>query len=421
MSTVGGHGTILFTNAFLLDGTGAPPRENAWILVVDSRIESVGQGAPPVFPDAVAHDLASATLMPGLMDAHAHPGNLDVDITAVPAYPPAVFVHKVSRILERDVRLGFTTLRDAGGLDAGFRAAIEQGHINGPRLFLSIFPLTQTGGHADKRKAGEHAPIPRNSLGVFPAICNDEGQMRHAVREALRQGADQIKVMADGGVLSPTGAPGHPQFTVAELRAAVEAAEAAGSYVMAHVYSSRAVRNCLDAGVRSIEHASLMDRYTAKRLADRGAFFVPTLVTFDILLEKADEFGLRPAWRKKLLLVREGAMASIAAAYEAGVRIASGSDLVGPYQEYKGRELALKAKVMGTMNAIVSATSVTAELLRVQDTLGSIRPGKTADVIVVDGNPLNDPRIFEPDSGKILLVMKEGRVVFRAPTFSGGP
>ncbi|MDR2111915.1 MAG: amidohydrolase family protein [Candidatus Accumulibacter sp.] len=355
--------------------------------------------------------------MPGLMDAHVHPANLDVDITTVPAYPPPVFVHKVSRILENDLRLGFTTLRDAGGLDAGFRAAAAQGLINAPRLFLSIAPLTQTGGHGDKRKPGENAIIPRNSLGVFPAICDDEGQMRRAAREMLRQGADQIKVMADGGILSPTGGPGNPQFTVRELRAAVEAAEAAGSYAMAHVYSSMAVRNCLDAGVRSIEHATLMNGETAKRLADQGAFLVPTLVAFDLLFEKADEIGLRPLWREKLLTVREGALASLAAAHEAGARIASGSDLLGPYQGYKGRELALKAKVMGAMNAIVSATRTTAELLRVEHELGVIAPGKVADMLVIDGNPLDDLSVFEPDSGKILLVMKDGRIVHRSPAF----
>jgi imidazolonepropionase-like amidohydrolase len=417
MNSDGKTSEILFSNAWLIDGTGSSPLEKAWIHVVGKRIENVGQGTPPVLSGVDVLDLAGGTLMPGLMDAHTHPGNLDVDITTVPTYPPAVFVHKVSQILEKDLRLGFTTLRDAGGLDAGFRAAVEQNLINGPRLFLSIAPLTQTGGHADKRKIGEFAPIPRNSLGIFPAICDDEGQIRRAVREMLRQGANQIKVMADGGVLSPTGGPGIPQFTVPELRVAVETAEAAGSYVLAHVYSSRAVRNCLEAGVRSLEHATLMDRDTAKRIADHGAFLVPTLSIFDLLYERADEIGLRPSWREKLLRVREGAQASLAAAHEAGVRIASGSDIVGPFQEYKGRELALKAKVLGAMNAIVSATRVTAELLRIDDVLGAVTPGKLADLIVVDGNPLDDLSVFEPDSGKILLVMKDGRIVHQSSRF----
>jgi imidazolonepropionase-like amidohydrolase len=402
----------VFVNAALLDGTGAPLRNNTWLFVSNGRIRDIGQGEHPVIPGVKVYDLAGKTIMPGLMDAHAHPANLDVDITTVPAYPPAVFVHKVSRVLEQDLSLGFTTLRDAGGLDLGFRSAVDQGYINGPRLFLSIAPLTQTGGHGDKRKAGESRFIPRNSLGVFPAICDSPDQMRQAVREMIRQGADQIKVMAEGGVFSPTGGPGNPQFTVSELAAAVEAADMAGSYVMAHVYSSRGVRNCLDAGIRSIEHATLMDADTAMRLADSGAFLVPTLVTFEILFERSATSDMPPARREKLLTVREGAMEALEAAYSAGARIASGSDLIGPYQQYKGRELALKARIMGAMNAIVSATQTTAELLRVEHDLGTLEKGKYADLLVVDCNPLKDLSVFEPDSGKISLVIKNGRLAY---------
>jgi imidazolonepropionase-like amidohydrolase len=405
----------LFVHARLLDGLGSKPLEDAWLRVGNGKIIAAGSGEAPPDTEAasrvVVHDLSGKTLLPGLMDAHAHPGNLEVDITTVPEYPPAVFVHKVSRILESDLALGFTTLRDAGGLDEGFRAATEQGLIRGPRLLLSLAPLTQTGGHGDKRKKNQSLSVPRNSLGVFPFICDSPDEMRRAVRELLRRGADQIKVMADGGVMSPTGEPGKAQFTVPELRAAVEAAELSGSYLMAHTYCSAAVRNCLEAGVRSIEHATLIDEATADLLAEKGAFLVPPLSTFEIMAEKSAEANLPAQRRIRLEQVRAGALHSLELARKAGARIASGSDLIGPFQAYKGRELALKAKVLGAMGAIVSATRTTAELLRLDHLLGDLSPGKLADLIVVDGNPLEDITLFEPGREKIVLVMKEGQVV----------
>jgi imidazolonepropionase-like amidohydrolase len=343
----------IFLHARLLDGTGAAPRENMWLRVGNGKIIDIGSGDSPPSPESspspVIYDLTGKTLMPGLMDAHVHPANLDVDITTVPEYPPAVFVHKVSRILEADLALGFTTLRDAGGLDDGFRSAAEQGLIRSPRQLLSISPLTQTGGHGDKRKKNQSRPIPRNSLGLYPIICDSPDEMRRAVRELLRKGADQIKVMADGGIMSPTGGPGKAQFTVPELRAAVEAAELAGSYLMAHAYCSAAVRNCLEAGVRSIEHACLIDAATAGLLAEKEAFLVPTLAAFEVMPAKAEEAVLPPARLAKLEQVRAGALHSLELAHKAGVRIASGSDLLGPFQAYKGRELALKAEIMGSI------------------------------------------------------------------------
>ena len=209
---------VLFKNSFLIDGKGGDPSLGAIVTVVGDTIREVTDRESPInVPEARIIDLKGKTLMPGLIDAHAHPGNIEMNLERVLKHPPAVFVHKVTRILQEDLTLGFTTLRDAGGLDWGFRAAVDEDLIRGPRLKLSVAPLTQTGGHGDKRGKVQDVVLPRNTLGVYPAVCDGPEEVRKAARDMLRRGADQIKVMADGGVLSPTGGPGNWQFSITEL------------------------------------------------------------------------------------------------------------------------------------------------------------------------------------------------------------
>jgi imidazolonepropionase-like amidohydrolase len=322
-----------------------------------------------------------------------------------------VYVHRATINLETDLDLGFTTLRDAAGLDLGFRAAIEQGFIRGPRLLLSISPLTQTSGDSE---GGRATPVPRNSLGIFPEICDGPDEVRRAARKVLERGADQIKVFADGEVVSQLESdrtkPGQWKFTVEEIRAAVETAEAAGTYVMAHTYGPRAIQNCLAAGVRSIEHGNLMDAHTAEMMAEKGAYYVSTLATYDVLTREARK-GLNAHTLEKLEIVRHRGQHALKLAYRAGVRIGSGSDIIGPFQHLKGRELALKAEVMTPMEAIVSATRTNAELIGMADRIGTLEPGKSADLIAVDGNPLKDLTLFEHGLERVVLVMKDGRIV----------
>ena len=403
---------VIFKNALLIDGNGGDPLPDATVNVVGETIQEVisCKNAHGTVKGRII-DLKGKTLMPGLIDAHVHPGNVEVILDRIPEIPPAVYVHRVSKILEKDIDLGFTTLRDAGGLDWGFRAAIEQEFIRGPRLKLSVAPLTQTGGHADKRRKDRDEHVPRNSLGVYPGVCDGPDEVRKTAREMLRRGADQIKVMAEGGVLSPTGGPGNWQFTVPELRAAVEVAEAAGTYVMAHVYTPRAAQNCIEAGVLSIEHATLIDAETVHMMREERLYLVPTLSVFDVLAQKGRSQGMDKAYIEKLEKVSVGAYRSLESAYRADVKIGSGSDLVGPFQHLKGRELMLKAKIMGPMKAIVSATRTNSELLGLSDHLGTVEPGKWADLIVVDGNPLEDLSLFENGMERVLLVMKQGTIM----------
>ncbi|HTU01199.1 MAG TPA: amidohydrolase family protein, partial [Candidatus Sulfotelmatobacter sp.] len=252
---------VVLKNALVIDGTGAPPRPISTVIVADGAIQELA-GPNVKAPDgAQVVDLKGKCLMPGLIDAHVHAGNVEVRTPITAQLPAAVYVLKACRNLETDLELGYTTVRDAAGLDPSFRAAIEQGLIKGPRLFLSISPLSQSGASSPARGFGPDVPQPRNPLGIYPEICDGPDQVRAAARRALGRGADQVKVFADGEVLASQAAdravPGQWKFSVEELRAAVDVAEAAGTYVMAHVYGSRAIRNCLEAGVRSIEHGNL--------------------------------------------------------------------------------------------------------------------------------------------------------------------
>jgi len=217
-------------------------------------------------------------------------------------------------------------------------------------------------------------------------------------------------VMASGGAASPTDPIDSTQFTVDELRAAVEEAEVRDTYVLAHAYHPKSIANCLDAGVRSIEHAKLLDEGTAQRMAREGAFMVPTLVTYEVLAERGEELGMAKTSVEKIRYVGASGEESVRIAMAAGVRIGSGSDLLGEPMREKARELVLQAGVMGAMGAIVAATKTNAELFGMADRIGRVEEGKLADLIVVDGDPLSDIAVLA-DASRVRVVVKEGEVV----------
>ena len=401
----------VFAGGQLIDGTGGPAIADGCVMVTDAVITFAGSRGDVSFPaGARVVDTTGMTIMPGLIDAHVHAGNISLQMAETADLSPAVYVHRATRHLETDIMLGFTSLRDAAGLDWSFTDAVDQGLINGPRLFLSVSPLTPTGGHFDMRGIYGTQTVARNRIGICPEICDGADAVRKAAREVLRRGASQIKVAADGGVDSPSDQPGHWQFSVAELNAAVMVAEAAGTYVMAHAYSPRAIENCLDAGVRSIEHGNLLDQRTAVKMAAAGAYLVPTLTVYDVLANEGHS-GIAPYAAKKLGVVASAGREAVVMARDAGVKIASGSDILGPYQHLKGRELRIKAELLSPMEAIVSATKTNAQLLNMADRIGTLEVRKEADLIVVNGDPLDDPGLFERGQDAVLLVMKAGHIV----------
>jgi imidazolonepropionase-like amidohydrolase len=318
----------------------------------------------------------------------------------------------MARILEDTLQQGFTTVRDAGGTDWSFKAAVERGIVEGPRLLVSDRPLSQTGGHGDWRRMSEtQSPeIFCPTAGMRSVVCDGADAVRRAAREQLRLGADQIKVMASGGAMSPADELSATQYALEELRAAVEEAEAARTYVMAHAYNDQSVRNCLQSGVRSIEHGNLIDEETARLIAESGAYLVPTLVTYEALSDEGRSYGVPESVIRKIDEARELGVRALRYAYEAGVKIASGSDLLGPLQNRKARELEIKTEVMSPMESLVSATRTNAELFRMEDEIGTVERGKLADLLVVDGNPLENMAVLQKRDN-LKLIMKGGRTV----------
>ncbi len=406
--------TTLLTNVLLVDCTGDEPRERASVVVEGSRIAEVrtGDGGTTAGHGAI-FDCAGMTLMPGLTDAHVHIGAVEVNILDQHREHPSNLVAlMMAGVLEDTIHQGFTTVRDAGGADWSFKAAVERGIVEGPRLLISDRPLSQTGGHGDWRRATETQPpeIFCPTAGMRSVVCDGADEVRRAAREQLRLGADQIKVMASGGAMSPADELAATQYTLGELRAAVEEAEAAGTYVMAHAYNDRSVKNCLESGVRSIEHGNLIDEETARLIARSGAYLVPTLVTYEALSDEGRTHGVPESVICKIDEARALGVRALRYAYEAGVKIASGSDLLGPLQDRRARELEIKTQVMSPMESLVSATRTNAELFGMEDDLGTIEEGKLADLLVVDGNPLEDIATLQKRDN-IKLIMKEGRTI----------
>jgi imidazolonepropionase-like amidohydrolase len=301
---------------------------------------------------------------------------------------------------------GYTTVRDAGGADAGFRTAVESGLIRGPRVFVSGRPLTQTGGHGDIRTPAESILTTGERIDQTKVVADGKDAVIRAVREEFRRGADQIKMMASGGVLSASDPLAPPQFSLDELSVAVAEARRRGSYVLAHAYSDEAIGQCAEAGVRSIEHGNFLTPATAARMREAGMFLVPTLLAYELLWEHS-RTTLGAAELDKLQIVRAAGLRAVKVAAEAGVKIASGSDVMGPHLSEMGRELQLKTEALGSMGTLVATTRTNAELLRVEDEVGRLSEGLIADVLVVDGDPITDIALLG-DRSRIHAVFRSG-------------
>jgi imidazolonepropionase-like amidohydrolase len=402
---------LVFEHARLLDCTGADPRADAAVLVEGDRIVRIGSsGGFALPPGARVIDCQGRTLLPGLTDAHVHLAAIEVDLSGRSAEPAPVVALRIAALIEETLQAGFTTVRDAGGLPWGYKEAVRQGLIDGPDLLVSGSVLSQTGGHGDARPRTEYAPAAHDSQVQAQALIVDgPQQVRWATRENLRRGSDQIKLMANGGAMSPTDEMTSPQFTVEEIAAAVYEAKAAGTYVLAHTYTNESMRNCIAAGVRSLEHGNFLDEPTAALIKERGTFLVPTIVTYEQISERGEALGVGEKQLQKIRHGLAGAFEALAIAARMGVTIASGSDVLGAMQPAKSREPLLKARVLGTMAALIATTRTNARLFRLEDEIGTVEEGKRADLIVVDGDPTADIDCIA-DPNNIHVVVKRGVV-----------
>ena len=408
---------FVLENANLLDLESGEFRPATSVRVEGDRIVEVSEpGATLTAPDDVPRLAAGGrTLLPGLIDAHVHAAITTMDFAALGRRAYTRIGIEAKAILERMLRRGFTTVRDAGGLDAGLKEALRLGLISGPRVFRSGRVLSQTGGHGDTIPPNPAAEPHLCACSIhstgFAHIADGPDAVRRAVREELKGGADQIKVMAGGGVASPSDPIDMVQYSEEEIRVAVEEAARRRTYAFAHAYVPDAIVQAVRAGVRSIEHGNLIDAEAARVMAEHGCYLVPTLVTYDQLVELGRQLSLPPESMAKLDAVVNAGKSAIETALAAGVRIGFGTDLLGETHDAQSKEFLLRAEVQPPLDVLRSATLVNAELLGKTGELGVIAPGAYADLLLVDGDPLADISVLTGQGERLDLIVRGGEIV----------
>jgi imidazolonepropionase-like amidohydrolase len=404
--------SILFHNLRLLDPHRDELLDGMEVLVEDDVIREVSD-RPITGIGPYRIDLGGRTLMPGLIDAHIHVVLTEVNLRLLSDVPLTLLAAKASASMRAMLMRGFTTLRDTGGADWGIKAAVEQGLFVGPRLFIAGQPLSQTGGHADHRMRTQTTVLCPccSGLAWTSRVADGVPDVIKATRDELRKGADHIKLMVSGGVASQADPLESLQYRMDEIEAAVEEATRWGSYVCAHAYSAKAIERAVRGGVRTIEHGNLIDAPTAKLMAERGAYMVPTLVAYDSLKKRGPEYGLSGYSLAKNELVLHAGLRSLEIARAAGVQIGFGSDLLGQLQTDHTNEFSIRREVMKTADIIRSATLVNAEIVRQEGKIGEIVPGAFADMLVVDGDPFRDLGLLQNDGQHIKAIMLNGQFV----------
>lgn len=409
-------GAVLFRNGALLDPTQAELLQGHDVLVEDGMIKEVSD-KPLKSGSARTIDVAGKTIMPGLIDLHGHVTATQLNVSLQGILPDALIMMRAVPIMAAMLRRGFTTLRDAGGAGWGLKCAVEENTVVGPRLFISGRALSQTGGHGDPRpRSDQLRPMSYCGCcfraGDIGRVVDGVDNLRRAVREELQMGADQIKFMASGGVASPTDPVAAFGYAEDEISAIVDEARGRQTYVMAHSYTPEAIERAVRLGVRTIEHGNLIDERVAKLMAEKGAYAVPTLVTYEALASEGAKYGLPPESVGKIATVHAAGLESIGIFKRAGVKMGFGTDLLGPSHRLQSEEFRIRAELLSPFEVIQSATLIGAEVLNRQGKLGRLTAGAIADVLVVDGNPYKDINCLLGQGEHIPLVMKGGTIHF---------
>lgn len=402
---------ILFQNANLLDPHEDTPQGGVSVLVEGEFVREVST-KPIKAPNAAVIDCQGRTLMPGLIDCHVHVMLSEVNIRSLEAIPLTMMTARAASLMRAMIDRGFTTVRDTGGADWGIRDGVAQGYLPGPRLFIAGRALGPTGGHSDARRrtdTGAGACRCCNAMRFCLEVVDGADAVRAAVREQLRQGADQIKIMVSGGVASPYDPLDSRQFSLEEIGAAVEEAEAFGRYAQAHAYTPDAITRAVSRGVRTIEHGNLIDEKSAGLMKEKGAYLVANLVAYYAMKERARDFGMTPEMLAKNELVIDGGLRSLEICKRAGIKVGYGSDLLGQLQVDQSREFLLRREVLSPIEIIRQATLVGAEIVRMPEKLGAVRPGAIADLLVVDGDPLEKLELLTGQGENLSVIMKAGR------------
>jgi len=410
---------ILFTNFRLFDGKSGSLREGMRLLVEGNRIKAVITGNPAAPDGAQVIDSGGRTLMPGLIDAHWHSMFAGLPISTLLTADTG-FIHlAASAEAERTLMRGFTTVRDLGGPVFAFKQAIDQGLVSGPRIYPSGAMITSTGGHGDLRPLTD---VPRSPGGPLSAVEKSGGaaiaespdEIRLRVREQLFQGASQIKLVGGGGVSSPRSPLDMSTFSEAELRAGVEATQDRNTYVAVHAYAPATVQRAIAAGAQCIEHAHLMDEATARLMADKGLW-----LSIQPFLTDEDTGVLTGPSRIAQLQVFGGTDNAYNLAKKYKIKTAFGSDMLFSEKlaARQGTMLTHLTRWYSNAEILIMATGTNAELLGLSGPrnpypgkLGVVEEGALADLLLVDGNPVENIRLIEDPAKNLLVIMKDGRI-----------
>lgn len=399
----------------IFDGTGQEPFKGD-VVIEDSKLSEVGAVATKPGDEVV--DVTGLTILPGLIDTHVHVGLTTIDLLEALNMPFSYQFFLTQKNLEKTLDAGITTVRDAAGADLGIQKAVDDGLIDGPSLHIAIIALSQTGGHGDHWFPSGNAteiliPHPGRPSGLIDGV--DEARKR--TRELLRAGANQIKVNTSGGVFSPRDDPRHAQFSDEELAAIVDEATRVGTYVMAHAHGAAGVKTAARAGVRSIEHGTYLDEEAIELMLDRDMWLVPTLGVSQFILDRIDAGDSIPSSiAEKARAQRDIGAESFVSAVEAGVRIAMGSDAAAASHGNNLIELRLMSQMGMRPHAVLeAATRSAAELLGIEDRVGTVAVGKQGDLVLVSGDPFD----FDAYPDNIQAVYREGRRVRQSEGWPG--
>ncbi len=379
-------------------------------MIEDGEVREVVDGVARGTADRV-YDLHGAVLMPGLIDCHVHVTVVTSDVWGMAEWSPAYVTARASHVLRGMLHRGFTTVRDVGGCDFGLAQAVDEGYLEGPHVVFGGKMLSQTGGAGESRSPGRVVYDPHYYTPNLATLCDGVTEVRKAAREEIRRGASHLKIYLSGAVDAPSDRVDATQFSLEEIRAAVEEAAAANIYVAGHAYTSRAINRGLESGVRTIEHGNLMDESSPPLFLERGAYYVPTLVTYHALAEHGREQGVPEAAMEKLPPVKAGGLRALELCHRAGVPIAIGSDLLAEMHREQSMEFTLRREVQPAADILRSATVVGARLLGMEGRVGQVAPGAQADLLVLDANPLDDITVLSQPDHHLKLIMKGGRVV----------
>ena len=400
---------LLLKNALVFDGERDSLIADHVIGVANGRIAHFAREPWDQKPDREI-DFRGRVILPGLIDAHYHCYAAVDSYIEIEQMPISYLAHKARKMLDGALRRGFTTVRDVAGADYGLWRAIEDGDFDAPRLFFGGKALSQTGGHGDPCARHVEPCACARLPGVLTQVVDGVEAVRLATREIMRRGAHHVKIMASGGLSSPTDPVWMMQYSAEEIRAIVEEAARLRGYVCAHAYGADAITRAVEFGVRSIEHGNLINAEAARTIRAHNAFVVPTLVAYDDMPGNEDEIGASAVEYGGLAAFQRLGMEAVGHCKQAGVNLGFGTDLFLPLAHYQLNEFRLRGEVQAPIDVLRSATSINAELVQRKGELGCIRQGAIADIIAIEGNPLENLSALYGSPDTIRFVMKDGRI-----------